>query len=126
MSQLVVLTDSRIVMAEQNSHDVVNQPLPGGDPSPSGVPASNTDKKPAGGDEGEIHTTTLSQTNLKVEQGDQKPNTLLPTENNDGGQDSEQALIVSILGADSGDQDLTRYRTLQSKGRGQSQQGHLR
>ncbi|KAL2846756.1 hypothetical protein BJX68DRAFT_240422 [Aspergillus pseudodeflectus] len=91
MSQLVVLTDSRIVMAEQNGHDVVNQPLPGGDPSPSGVPASTTDKKPAGGDEGEMNTTTLSETKSKVEQGDQKASTVPPTENSDGEKDGEQA-----------------------------------
>ncbi|KAL2817382.1 hypothetical protein BJX63DRAFT_385935 [Aspergillus granulosus] len=92
MSQLVVLADSRIVMAEQNGHDVVNQPLSGGDPSPSGVPASTTDKKPAGGDEGGINTTTLSETNPKVELEDQKTSTVPPTENNDEEKDREQTL----------------------------------
>ncbi|KAL2853441.1 hypothetical protein BJY01DRAFT_206647 [Aspergillus pseudoustus] len=92
MSQLVVLTDSRIVMAEQNDHDVVNEPLSGGDYSPSGVPASTIDKKPAGGDEGGINTTTLSETESKVEQEDQKTNTAPPVGNSDVGKDGEQAL----------------------------------
>ncbi|PLB50420.1 hypothetical protein P170DRAFT_424798 [Aspergillus steynii IBT 23096] len=62
MSQPRDLPDSRIVMAEQSSHDVVNQTLSGGDPSPSDVPASTNDKKPAGGDVGEInHTATTTQ-----------------------------------------------------------------
>ncbi|KAL2221633.1 hypothetical protein M432DRAFT_629883 [Thermoascus aurantiacus ATCC 26904] len=40
-------------MAEQSSHDVVNQTRSGGDASPSDVPASKPDNKPAGGDAGE-------------------------------------------------------------------------
>ena len=64
MSQSSVdLADSRIVMAEQSSHDVVNRTLSGGEPSPSDVPASTNDKKPAGGDVGEIqHTATTTTT----------------------------------------------------------------
>ena len=50
-------------MAEQTSHDVVDQTLSGGDPTPSDVPASTNDKKPAGGDVGEIqHTATTTTT----------------------------------------------------------------
>lgn len=45
-------------MAEPNGHDVVNQSLSGGDPSPSDVPASTTDKQPAGGDVVGKHTAT--------------------------------------------------------------------
>lgn len=37
-------------MAEQSGRDVVDQTLSGGEPSPSGVPASNNDKSSAGGD----------------------------------------------------------------------------
>ncbi|KAL3476252.1 hypothetical protein BJX99DRAFT_228155 [Aspergillus californicus] len=94
MSQLVVSTDSRIVMAERNGHDVVNQTLSDGDPSPSGVPASTTDKKPAGGDEGEINitATTSSETKQQPELEDQKTGTIPPTENGDIGQDREQAM----------------------------------
>jgi hypothetical protein len=44
--------DSRIGMAEQSRHDVVNQTRSGGDPSPSDVPASKPDKESAGGDVG--------------------------------------------------------------------------
>ncbi|KAL3467413.1 hypothetical protein BJX64DRAFT_248612 [Aspergillus heterothallicus] len=92
MSQLAILIDSRIVMAEQNGHDVVNQPLSGGDPSPSGVPASTTDKKPAGGDEGEISTTTPSETESKVEQEDPKGSTVPPMQNKDVEKDGDQTL----------------------------------
>jgi hypothetical protein len=47
-------TDSSIVMAEQSGRDVVDQTQSGGEPSPSGVPASNNDILSAGGDVGEI------------------------------------------------------------------------
>ncbi|KAE8145428.1 hypothetical protein BDV25DRAFT_164727 [Aspergillus avenaceus] len=92
MSQPVGLTDSRIVMAEQSSHDVVNQTLSGGEPSPSDVPASK-DKIPAGGDAGEInHTATSMHTETK-------PNAPLATkktsdtlgQNNLSGKDNEQS-----------------------------------
>lgn len=46
-------------MAEQSSHDVVNQTRSGGEPSPSDVPASNNDKNTAGGDEGRITDNEL-------------------------------------------------------------------
>ena len=59
-------------MAEQSSHDVVNRTLSGGDPSPSDVPASTNDKKPAGGDVGEIQhtatTTTQDETKANAQQ----------------------------------------------------------
>ncbi|KAJ5102726.1 hypothetical protein N7532_003255 [Penicillium argentinense] len=60
-------TDSKIVMAEQSSRDVVDQSLSGGEPSPSDVPASTNDKFTAGGDEGETkhiatNLTTQSST----------------------------------------------------------------
>ena len=61
-------------MAEQSSHDVVNRTLSGGEPSPSDVPASTDDKKPAGGDVGEIQytattTTTQNETKANTQQG---------------------------------------------------------
>ncbi|KAL4917503.1 hypothetical protein BDW62DRAFT_183806 [Aspergillus aurantiobrunneus] len=94
MSQLVAPAESRIVMAEQNGHDVVNLTLSGGDPSPSDVPASTTDKKPAGGDEGEINTTasTSSEPKTKVGSEDQKMRTLQATESNDRERDGEQTM----------------------------------
>ncbi|CAI7646774.1 unnamed protein product [Penicillium pancosmium] len=50
-------------MAEQNSRDVVDQTLSGGEPSPSDVPASTTDKPTPQGDVGEIqHIATSSTT----------------------------------------------------------------
>lgn len=58
-------------MAEQNGHDVVNRTLSGGEPSPSDVPASTNDKKPAGGDVGEIKdiaTTTQPDTKTNVQE----------------------------------------------------------
>lgn len=99
MSQPAVPADSRIVMAEQNGHDVVNLTLSGGDPSPSDVPASTTDKKPAGGDEGEINTTatTSSETKTKVEPEDQKMHTWQATETSDKEKSGEQTTIVSAL-----------------------------
>ena len=67
MSQSVDPADSRIVMAEQNGHDVVNRTLSGGEPSPSDVPASTNDKTPAGGDVGEIRdTATTTQPDTKT------------------------------------------------------------
>ena len=67
MSQSVDPADSRIVMAEQNGHDVVNRTLSGGEPSPSGVPASTNDKTPAGGDVGEIKdTATTTQPDIRT------------------------------------------------------------
>ncbi|KAL4943896.1 hypothetical protein BDV06DRAFT_234146 [Aspergillus oleicola] len=86
-------------MAEQNGHDVVNLTLSGGDPSPSDVPASITDKKSAGGDEGEINTTTTttSETKTKVDSEDQKMHTTQATGISDKEKDGEQMLTVSIL-----------------------------
>lgn len=55
--------DSSIVMAEQSSHDVVTQTQSGGEPSPSDVPASNSDKNTAGGDVGEIKDTATTEHN---------------------------------------------------------------
>ncbi|KAL4885311.1 hypothetical protein BJY04DRAFT_180618 [Aspergillus karnatakaensis] len=79
-------------MAEQNGHDVVNLTLSGGDPSPSGVPASITDNKSAGGDEGEINTTatTLFETKTKVDMEDQNTSTIPRMESSDGEKDGEQ------------------------------------
>lgn len=59
------MTDSGIVMAEQSSHDVVNQTLSGGEPLPSDVPASANVKNTAGGDVGETGYTT---TNMSYDQ----------------------------------------------------------
>ncbi|KAF5866688.1 hypothetical protein ETB97_010783 [Aspergillus alliaceus] len=94
MSQPVGLTDSRIVMAEQSSHDVVNQTLSGGEPSPSDVPASTNDKKSAGGDVGEIkHTaTTQPETDTNAEQGTQETGTSETLNKNHAtGKDVEQS-----------------------------------
>lgn len=87
-------------MAEQSSHDVVNQTLSGGEPSPSDVPASTNDKKPAGGDVGEIkHTATHTQleTITNAEQGT-LDTSLSETynENNAAGRDTEQSTTVSL------------------------------
>ena len=60
MSRSVDHRDSGIVMAEQSSHDVVNQTLSGGEPSPSDVPASTNVKNTAGGDVGETRYTTTT------------------------------------------------------------------
>lgn len=96
MSQSVGLTDSGIVMAEQNSHDVVNQTLSGGEPSPSDVPASANDKKSAGGDVGEINNTATttqyeSTTNAHQTYGE----TNIPDQK-DAGKDSGASSTVSL------------------------------
>ena len=100
MSQPVGLTDSRIVMAEQSSHDVVNQTLSGGETSPSDVPASTNDKKPAGGDVGEIkHTATNTQlqTITNAEQGTHDTSSSETyNEKNATGRDTEQSTTVSV------------------------------
>lgn len=81
-------------MAEKTSHDVVDQTLSGGDPSPSDVPASTTtDKISAGGDVGE-NTHSISSTQLdpksNAQHSDRKtePSDLPPQEPNDVGKDS--------------------------------------
>ncbi|KAJ5745697.1 hypothetical protein N7520_010879 [Penicillium odoratum] len=69
MFHFVISTDSSIVMAEQSSRDVVDQTLSGGEPSPSDVPASTTDKTSAEGDAGETkHIANTSQTQVTSEQ----------------------------------------------------------
>jgi hypothetical protein len=74
MSQPADLTDSGIVMAEQSSHDVVNQTLSGGEPSPSDVPASTKDNISAGGDVGETqHTTATTQTTTETNDPQSQP-----------------------------------------------------
>jgi hypothetical protein len=50
-------------MAEQISHDVVNQTRSGGEPSPSDVPASKPDKESAGGDVGGRSDNAVTQGN---------------------------------------------------------------
>lgn len=47
-------------MAEQSGRDVVDQTLSGGEPSPSGVPASINDKRSAEGDVGEHRDIALN------------------------------------------------------------------
>lgn len=49
-------------MAEQSGRDVVDQTLSGGEPSPSGVPASINDKSSAGEDVGETQHITSTLT----------------------------------------------------------------
>ncbi|PYH94106.1 hypothetical protein BO71DRAFT_477077 [Aspergillus ellipticus CBS 707.79] len=103
MSQPGGLTESRIVMAEQSSHDVVNQTLSGGGPSPSDVPASTTDKTPAGGDAGELKdtaTTTLPGTNTSAQQGERKMGTAEQLEQNGKVKDADQPPNVSVADMD--------------------------
>ncbi|KAJ5703710.1 hypothetical protein N7493_011635 [Penicillium malachiteum] len=65
MAQILTFADSSIVMAEQSSRDVVDQTLSGGEPSPSDVPTSTTDKISAGGDVGETkHIAATSKTEI--------------------------------------------------------------
>ncbi|RAL05119.1 uncharacterized protein BO80DRAFT_431651 [Aspergillus ibericus CBS 121593] len=99
MSHPVGLTDSRIVMAEQSSHDVVDQTLSGGEPSPSDVPASTTDNKSAGGDVGEFKdttttttttTTTQSETSLSDQRGELKMGAAEQPEENGKAKDADQ------------------------------------
>ncbi|KAL6233667.1 hypothetical protein BDW75DRAFT_214503 [Aspergillus navahoensis] len=85
-------------MAEQNGHDVVNLTLSGGDPSPSDVPASTTDKKPAGGDEGEINTITAtsSETKMDVESEGRKTRIEMPTDSTDKEKSGEQTVANAL------------------------------
>lgn len=99
MSQSVGLTDSGIVMAEQNSHDVVNQTLSGGEPSPSDVPASTNDKKPAGGDVGEIThtaTTTPYETKANAQQNYEEANSSSLSAQKEMGKDVGASTPVSL------------------------------
>lgn len=52
--------DSSIVMAEQSSHDVVNQTRSGGEISPSDVPANKPDNITAGGDAGGVQQQNIN------------------------------------------------------------------
>jgi hypothetical protein len=63
------LTDSKIVMAEQSSHDVVNQTRSGGELSPSDVLASKPDNYTAGGDVGKVENNTKNQTHQQMKPG---------------------------------------------------------
>ncbi|GES64409.1 hypothetical protein ATEIFO6365_0008047900 [Aspergillus terreus] len=91
MSQPVGPTDSRIVMAEQSSHDVVNQTLSGGEPSPSDVPASTNDKTTAGGDVGEIKdtaTATATRSEPKPHEPQKIDSSEPPSQRNEPGKDA--------------------------------------
>ncbi|PWY92892.1 hypothetical protein BO70DRAFT_367865 [Aspergillus heteromorphus CBS 117.55] len=103
MSQPAGPTESRIVMAEQSSHDVVNQTLSGGEPSPSDVPASTTDKTPAGGDVGEFKdtaTTTPPGTNTSAQQGERKMDAAEQLGQNGAAKDADQPPSVSVADMD--------------------------
>ncbi|KAK2745496.1 hypothetical protein FQN55_006192 [Onygenales sp. PD_40] len=58
--------DSCIVMAEQSSHDVVNQTRSGGELSPSDVPANKPDNFTAGGDVEGVQSTTNNQSQQQL------------------------------------------------------------
>ena len=60
-------TDSRIVMAEQSTHDVVNQARSVGDPSPSDVSALNPINSNAVGDVERIATSTSTHKDYSSE-----------------------------------------------------------
>ena len=104
MSQSTYLTDSSFVMAEQTGHDVVDQTLSGGDPTPSDVPASTNDKIFAGGDVGENeHTITSTQSDTKPnpQQSDWKTDVSdSPLERNETGRDTERPSTVSSADLD--------------------------
>lgn len=92
-------------MAEKTSHDVVDQTLSGGDPSPSDVPASTTDKISAGGDVGE-NTNAISPTqsdpksNAQHSDGKAEPSDS-PRGRNDAGKDSSgHSSTVSLAETD--------------------------
>lgn len=91
-------------MAEKTSHDVVNQTLSGGDPSPSDVPASANDKIFAGGDVGEnTHTISSSQpdTQTNPQTTDWKTETSdSPLERHEFGTDAGHSSTVSLAVAD--------------------------
>src|SRR5438046_1827690 len=62
-------TDPKIVMAEQSSHDVVNQTRSGGELSPSDVLASKPDNYTAGGDAGGVQNKTYNQAHQQMKSG---------------------------------------------------------
>lgn len=102
MSQSVDLTDSGIVMAEQSSHDVVNQTLSGGEPSPSDVPASTNDKKPAGGDVGEIKDTATTTQHEPTTNAHQTYGETNIPDQKDARKDSGDSSIVSLGSVEAG------------------------
>ncbi|OAX83906.1 hypothetical protein ACJ72_01719, partial [Emergomyces africanus] len=59
-----LIRDSSIVMAEQSSHDVVNQTRSGGEISPSDVPANKPDNITAGGDAGGVQDNENTDNNI--------------------------------------------------------------
>ncbi|KAJ6008053.1 hypothetical protein N7540_012029 [Penicillium herquei] len=102
MAQTLTFADSSIVMAEQSSRDVVDQTLSGGEPSPSDVPTSTTDKISAGGDVGETkHIATTSKTEISSDQhsNDVTRDTLgSQSERPGGAKDTGGSSMVSVAG----------------------------
>lgn len=94
------LADPSIVMAEQSSHDVVNQTRSGGDASPSDVPASKPDNKPAGGDAGENKDNAQgehaeNQTSAREQDAKTEPSNA-PADNGEVGKASGSSAPVSF------------------------------
>lgn len=90
--------DSKIVMAEHSSRDVVDQTLSGGEPSPSDVPASINDNHTAGGDAGETkHIATKSTTPTLTENHSKEvtKGTLDPQAERTGGDKDADSSMVS-------------------------------
>lgn len=109
-------------MAEQTSHDVVDQTLSGGDPTPSDVPASTNDKIFAGGDVGENEhtiTSTQSETKSNTQHNDWKTDasdSLL--ERNETGRGTEKPSTVSFAGVDNLVPMLNRVQDIYKQGPG--------
>lgn len=87
-------------MAEQSSHDVVNQTRSGGEASPSDVPASKPDNKPAGGDAGENKDNAQvehaeNQTNAREQDG-KTDSSRAPADNGEVGKTSGSSAPVSL------------------------------
>lgn len=91
-------------MAEQTSHDVVNQTLSGGEPSPlpspSDVPASKPDKESAGGDVGGIGDNAVTaqgdSSTVGQHQDEKKNDSVAPTEKQENEKLSSDRAAVSF------------------------------
>lgn len=98
-ANLIIPAASHVGMAEQTSHDVVNQTRSGGEPSPSDVPASKYDKESAGGDVGGISDNAVTQGNSTT--AEQRPDekndaSVSPTNTHENDKPTGGLAVVSI------------------------------
>ena len=92
------LADSGIVMAEQNNHDVVNQTRPGGDLSPSDVPASTSSNQDIRGDVDGVNSIARNGPQTTTQEQPGLPGSQNPTMRSEERFDSETVSLTKTYG----------------------------